>query len=59
MILSDITQQVLRLMETRSGKAMIQTIVSGGQTGADWAALDWAIDRSIPHGGWCPSPHIS
>lgn len=29
-------------------------IVSGGQTGADRAALDWAIARSIPHGGWCP-----
>ena len=29
-------------------------IVSGGQTGADRAALDWAIARRIPHGGWCP-----
>jgi hypothetical protein len=29
-------------------------IVSGGQTGADRAALDWAIRRSLPHGGWCP-----
>lgn len=29
-------------------------IVSGGQTGADRAALDWAIDHGIPHGGWCP-----
>ncbi|MDZ8187895.1 MAG: putative molybdenum carrier protein [Nostoc sp. ChiSLP02] len=29
-------------------------IVSGGQTGADRAALDWAIARQIPHGGWCP-----
>ena len=29
-------------------------IVSGGQTGADRAALDWAIDHAIPHGGWCP-----
>jgi hypothetical protein len=28
-------------------------IVSGGQTGADRAALDWAI-AGIPHGGWCP-----
>ena len=33
---------------------MIEKIVSGGQTGADRAALDWAISRSIPHGGWCP-----
>jgi hypothetical protein len=29
-------------------------IVSGGQTGADRAALDLAIERGIPHGGWCP-----
>lgn len=29
-------------------------IVSGGQTGADRAALDWAISKGIPHGGWCP-----
>jgi hypothetical protein len=31
-----------------------QKIVSGGQTGADRAALDWAINHGIPHGGWCP-----
>jgi len=29
-------------------------IVSGGQTGAERAALDWAIQARIPHGGWCP-----
>jgi hypothetical protein len=29
-------------------------IVSGGQTGADRAALDWAMAEGIPHGGWCP-----
>ena len=29
-------------------------IISGGQTGADHAALDWAIANGIPHGGWCP-----
>jgi hypothetical protein len=29
-------------------------IVSGGQTGADRAALDWGMARGIPHGGWCP-----
>jgi hypothetical protein len=32
----------------------ITRIVSGGQTGADRAALDFAIMRGIPHGGWCP-----
>jgi hypothetical protein len=33
---------------------MIQKIVSGGQTGADRAALDFAIKHGIPHGGWIP-----
>jgi hypothetical protein len=30
------------------------TILSGGQTGADRAALDFAIRFGIPHAGWCP-----
>lgn len=29
-------------------------IVSGGQTGADRAALDTAIALGLPYGGWCP-----
>jgi hypothetical protein len=33
---------------------MIEKIVSGGQTGAARAALDFALERNIPHGGWCP-----
>jgi hypothetical protein len=33
---------------------MIQKIISGGQTGADRMALDFAIWHDIPHGGWCP-----
>jgi len=33
---------------------MFQRIISGGQTGVDRAALDWAIARGIGHGGWCP-----
>lgn len=32
----------------------IEQIISGGQTGADRAALDWAMKNGIPHGGWCP-----
>src|ERR1019366_9073493 len=28
-------------------------IISGGQTGADRAALAFAIAHGIPHGGWC------
>ncbi|MBW1772144.1 MAG: putative molybdenum carrier protein [Deltaproteobacteria bacterium] len=31
---------------------MIEKIISGGQTGADRAALDVAIKLGIPHGGW-------
>ena len=29
-------------------------IISGGQSGADRAALDAAISLNIPHGGWLP-----
>ncbi|HPC85294.1 MAG TPA: putative molybdenum carrier protein [Smithellaceae bacterium] len=32
----------------------IGKIISGGQTGADRAALDFAIARNIPYGGWLP-----
>jgi hypothetical protein len=35
-------------------KKRVSRIVSGGQTGADRAALDWAIRNGVPHGGWCP-----
>lgn len=34
--------------------AVIEKIVSGGQTGVDRAALDVAIQLGIPVGGWCP-----
>lgn len=37
-----------------SPRAVVKHVVSGGQTGADRAALDWAIAHGIPHGGWCP-----
>jgi Circularly permutated YpsA SLOG family len=35
------------------------TIISGGQTGADRAALDFAIKNGIPHGGWCPRGRLA
>ena len=35
------------------------TIVSGGQTGVDRAALDWAIEKGWPHGGYCPKDRIA
>jgi hypothetical protein len=34
-------------------------IVSGGQTGADRAALDFAIEHRIRHGGWCPNGRLA
>ena len=37
----------------------IQRIVSGGQTGADRAALDWAKNHHIPHGGWLPPGRLA
>jgi hypothetical protein len=37
----------------------IPTIVSGGQTGADRAALDWAIGHNVPHNGWCPKGRLA
>jgi HAD superfamily hydrolase (TIGR01509 family) len=38
---------------------MITKIVSGGQTGADRAALDFAIQRNVPHGGWIPKGRLT
>jgi len=35
-------------------KKIVERVVSGGQTGADRAALDFAIERGLKHGGWCP-----
>ena len=37
---------------------MFEKIISGGQTGVDRAALDIAIDLTIPYGGWCPKGRI-
>ena len=36
------------------GRATVERIVSGGQTGVDRAALDAAIALGVPCGGWCP-----
>lgn len=33
---------------------MMTKLISGGQTGADIAALDLALRFDFPHGGWCP-----
>ena len=49
--LTDIHRARVRQLPTR--------IVSGGQTGADRAALDWAIKNGIAHGGWCPKGRLA
>jgi hypothetical protein len=36
------------------GRCCEMKIVSGGQTGVDRAALDFAIGHGHGHGGWCP-----
>lgn len=43
-----------RRLTTSSPDWYPKTVVSGGQTGVDRAALDWACNHRIPHGGWCP-----
>lgn len=35
------------------------TLVSGGQTGADRAALDFAIAQGLAHDGWCPRGRLA
>ncbi len=37
----------------------ISRIVSGGQTGVDRAALDVALERGLPCGGWCPRGRLA
>lgn len=37
----------------------IECIISGGQTGVDRAALDWARKMNIKHGGWCPRGRLA
>lgn len=32
----------------------VSKIISGGQSGVDRAALDWALQHRISCGGWCP-----
>ena len=34
-------------------------VVSGGQTGVDRAALDAALELSVPCGGWCPAGRLA
>ncbi|HMC27408.1 MAG TPA: putative molybdenum carrier protein [Verrucomicrobiae bacterium] len=45
-------------LKGQAGATILKTI-SGGQTGADRAAFDWAIANKIPHGGWCPRGRLA
>lgn len=36
-----------------------KTLISGGQTGVDRAALDFAMERGLEHGGWCPAGRLA
>lgn len=49
-------KSTLRTLTFTSGCSMlsITKIISGGQTGADRAALDFALEAGIPYGGWVP-----
>ena len=38
---------------------MVQKIISGGQTGVDRAALDFALENKIPCGGFCPRGRLA
>lgn len=40
-------------------RLQLERIISGGQTGVDRAALDWARAMNIPHGGWCPKGRLA
>lgn len=42
-----------------AGRVKIACVISGGQTGADRAALDAAIACGVPHGGWCPQGRLA
>ena len=53
--------QLLREIHSRSRRTPgqlprlnIRKIISGGQTGADRAGLDFGLANYIPIGGWCP-----
>jgi len=46
-------------VQLRSLPWLPRQLISGGQTGADRAALDFACFHRIPHGGWCPCGRLA
>ena len=43
----------------RSAETRPLRVVSGGQTGVDRGALDAALERGVPCGGWCPAGRLA
>jgi hypothetical protein len=43
-----------RRVATGREKLPLEKIISGGQTGADRASLDFALAHGVSHSGWCP-----
>jgi hypothetical protein len=37
----------------------VTEVVSGGQTGVDRAALDWAFSNDVSCGGWCLAGRVA
>lgn len=46
-------------LDSEANHFLPSEIVSGGQTGVDRGALDFAIEAGIPHTGWCPAGRLS
>ncbi|PPK49083.1 putative molybdenum carrier protein [Marinobacter persicus] len=40
-------------------RKFLSSVISGGQTGADRAALDAALERCFPAGGYCPKGRLA
>lgn len=38
---------------------MLRKLISGGQSGVDRSALQWALDNGWEHGGWCPAGRLA
>ena len=47
------------MFDTPEEKVSLLRVISGGQTGADRAALDAALELGLPCGGWCPRGRLA
>ncbi len=53
-ILGSVKQKKIQSLSVESKVKPTLKIISGGQTGVDRAALEWALRNNRAHGGWCP-----